>query len=90
MSSRDVPKSPRPLTVSSAPIESPPELFSQRKRPEAGRFRLEVDRQMKGSFVTFEAAEAAGLAIKAKHPIVRVAIYDVAEGKNTTIEPPAA
>jgi hypothetical protein len=35
----------------------PPEkLFGRRKPPEKGRFRLHVDRQTKGSYLTREAA----------------------------------
>lgn len=87
MAIRDVLKPPQP---DNEPQEPPPKLFPQGKRPETGRFRLEVDRQMKGSFTSFEAAQAAGQAIKTKHPIVKVAIYDAFEGINTVIELPAA
>jgi hypothetical protein len=62
------------------------ELFTQRKRPEAGRFRLLVDRQLKGSYTTSEAAEVAGLAIKEGYPIVQVAVYDAVDGINKAIE----
>ena len=81
---------PKPPHHDPLPADPLPELLSQRKRPEPGRYRLEVDRQLKGSFHTFEAAQTAGLAIKTGHPIVRVAIYDVLEGINTAIELPAA
>ena len=87
MAVRDGPKPPHNGPASA---DSLPELLSQRKRPEPGRYRLEVDRQMKGSFLTFETAQAAGLAIKSAHPIVRVTVYDVTEGINTIIENPAA
>src|SRR5436305_1327698 len=40
--------------------EQPP---GQRRRPDDGQFRLQVDRQTKSSYTTYEAAEAAGLAI---------------------------
>lgn len=76
-------------TVPSVP-DTAPEDFGQRKRPEAGRFRLLVDRQLKKSYTTPEAAEAAGLAIKKGHPIVQVAIYDADEGINKDIELPTA
>jgi len=85
MATRDVLKAPH---HDPAPVETLPELRSQRKRPETGRYRLEVDRQMKKSFISFEEAQTAGIAIKAKHPIVRVAIYDVTEGINTDIQMP--
>jgi hypothetical protein len=66
--------------------EPAPELFTQRKRPESGRFRLLVDRQLKGSYSTAEAAEAAGQAIKDGHPIVQVAVYDAVDGINKAID----
>ena len=51
-------------TMASATDESVPERVTQRKRAEGGRFRLQVDRQTKGSYATYEAAEKAGKAIK--------------------------
>lgn len=87
MTLRDVLKPPHHDPASA---ETLPEPRSQRKRPEPGRYRLEVDRQMKGSFMSFDEAQAAGMAIKSKHPIVRVAVYDVAEGINTDIQLPAS
>jgi hypothetical protein len=68
--------------------ESTQEQPSQRRRPEAGQFQLQVDRQTKGSYVTYEAAEAAGLVIKKKFPVVRVAVYDSVSGQNTILEVP--
>jgi hypothetical protein len=53
------------------------EVFSQRKRPESGRYLLQVDRQTKGSYKTSEAAQVAGREIKAAYPIVQVSIYDL-------------
>ncbi len=64
------------------------ELPSQRKRPDTGPFRLQVDRQTKASFLTLEAAENAGLVIKQGHPIVQVSVYDSAAGINKIIEVP--
>jgi hypothetical protein len=66
--------------------ESTQEQPSQRRRPDAGQFQLQVDRQTKGSYVTYEAAEAAGLVIKTKFPVVRVAVYDSVSGQNTILE----
>jgi hypothetical protein len=66
--------------------EPAPERFKQHKRPDEHQFRLQVDRQTKSSYATFEAAETAGLAIKKSHPIVRVTVYDAVEGVNRTIE----
>jgi hypothetical protein len=45
-----------------------------------------VDRQTKGSYATYEAAEAAGVAIKKAYPILQVAVYDSIEGVNKIIE----
>ena len=74
--------------VGPAVAEPAPELFTQRKRAEIGRYRLLVDRQLKSSYTASEAAEAAGLAIKQDHPIVQVAIYDAVDGINNAIELP--
>lgn len=49
---------------------------SQRRKPETGRYLLQVDRQTKESYQTIEAAEAAGLVIKKAYPILQVAVYD--------------
>ena len=63
--------------------------LSQRKRPEAGRYLLQVDRQTKGSYQTAETAEAVGLAIKTGHPIVQVSIYDSIDCVNKLVELPS-
>jgi hypothetical protein len=68
----------------------PEESFSQRKRPEAGRYLLQVDRQTKGSYQTAESAEAAGLAIKKNYPVLHVTVYDSVESGSTIIGLPAA
>ena len=76
----------RPSAImASASEESVPERVTQRKQSE-GRFSLRVDRQTKGSYATYEAAEKAGLAIKKEHPFLQVAIYDVVESVNRIIE----
>ena len=75
-------------TIASTPKESVPERITQRKPAEGGRFRLQVDRQTKGSYATYEAAEKAGLVIKKDHPILQVAIYDGLESVNKIIELP--
>ena len=69
--------------------ETVQEVFSQSKRPEVGRFLLQVDRQTKRSYATAEAAETAGMVIKKGHPIVRVSVYDSVETANKIIELPA-
>jgi hypothetical protein len=78
----------RTITMGLQPEESAQALVTQRKRPDDGRFRLQVDRQTKGSYATYEAAEAAGLAIKKDYPIVQVAVYDGVESVNKIIELP--
>ena len=50
-------------TKRSVPEEPAEEQFGQRRRPEKGPFRLQVDRQTKESYATYEEAAAAGLAI---------------------------
>jgi formylglycine-generating enzyme required for sulfatase activity len=66
------------------------DLFSQRKRPELGRYLLLVDRQTKGSYTTSNAAQAAALVIKTNHPVVQVSVYDAVENTNTIVEVPTA
>jgi hypothetical protein len=66
------------------------EVFSQRKRPEAGRYWLQVDRQTKGSYTTSDAAQLVAQAIKAKYPIVQVSVYDHVDSTHTIVEVPAA
>jgi hypothetical protein len=67
-----------------------PEANRQRKRPEIGRYLLQVDRQTKGSYETAELAQAAGLTIKTGHPVVQVSVYDSVECLNTLVEVPVA
>ena len=62
----------------------------QRRRPELGRYLLQVDRQTKGSYTTSNAAQAAALAIKRGHPVVQVSVYDAVENTHTIVEAPAA
>jgi hypothetical protein len=69
--------------------DSAPEMevvLSQSKRPERGRYLLQVDRQTKGSYTTAEAAQTAALVIKNAYPIVQVSIYDSVDNSNTMIE----
>ena len=82
----------RPKTGVNAPEPEEPvqEAIGRRKRPETGRFRLQVDRQTKSSYPTYEAAEAAGLAIKKAFPVVRVTVYDAVESDNKAIELPGS
>jgi hypothetical protein len=80
----------RGKTITSSPDPEMPseEIFSQRKKPEIGQFRLQVDRQTKASFSTYEAAEKVGMGIKKAHPIVQVAVYDTVQNANRIIELP--
>jgi len=68
--------------------EASHEVRGQGKQPDSGQFRLQVDRQTKSSYGTYEAAEQAGLAIKQGHPILQVAIYDAIGGVNKILELP--
>ena len=76
------------ISMPSAPEETVPERVTQRKQADSGRFRLQVDRQMKGSYATYEAAETAGRGIKKHYPILQVAVYDGVERVNKIIELP--
>ena len=76
------------VTRKSDADEAAQEVPNQRAPLEVGPYRLQVDRQTKASYLTQEAAEAAGLIIKKGHPIVQVSIYNSAEGVNKIIELP--
>ena len=77
----------RIITKSHAADELPDEAPSgQQKRPAMAQFRLQVDRQTKGSYETHEDAEQAGVAIKRKYPLVQVAVYDAVAGTNKLVE----
>jgi hypothetical protein len=76
------------ITLAPEPDEPAQDQSSSANRPDNGRFRLQVDRQTKDSYTTYEAAEAAGLAIKKEYPILQVAVYDGAEGVRKIIEIP--
>jgi hypothetical protein len=67
----------------------PEEHFSQRKRPEVGRFLLQVDRQTKSSYPTSETAYAAALAIKSEYPLLHVTVYDSVDRAGTTMAVPS-
>ena len=68
--------------------EPPPTPRGQGRQPETGQFRLQVDRQTKASYETYEAAERAGLVVKQAHPILQVAVYDTLGGINKILEVP--
>ncbi|CAL8978972.1 hypothetical protein GJ689_11655 [Rhodoplanes serenus] len=67
------------LTKLVAPSPAASEPPSQNRKPENGRYLLQVDRQTKGSYATVEAAEAAGRVIKKGFPILQVTVYDPVE-----------
>ena len=77
------------LTKKNEREDTAPESPSQHK-PVEGRFCLQVDRQTKSTFATFESAEAAGMAIKKNHPLVHVGVYDRLESVNKIIQLPEA
>jgi hypothetical protein len=81
---------PRQMKMPAKVESEPEEHFSQRKRPELGRYLLQVDRQTKGSYQTVETAELAGLAIKKEYPILHVAVYDSIDCASTVLALPAA
>jgi hypothetical protein len=56
--------------------EAAPKVKLGQGRPVLGRFRLQVDRQIKSAFDNFDDAEKAGQAIKKAYPLVQVSIYD--------------
>ncbi len=80
-----------PVKAKRAPEEeSSEEAPSQRKQTEAGRYLLQIDRQIKGSFSTFEAARSAAMQIKTGFPILQVSIYDSMSKSHTVVDVPAS
>lgn len=79
----------RQMKMPEKPDVEPEEPLSQRKRPESGRYLLQVDRQTKGSYQTAESAQSAGLAIKKEYPILHVTIYDSVDFASTVLAAPA-
>ena len=84
-----MPEKQNPMKMPEKTESEPEQHFSQSKRPEFGRYLLQVDGQTKGSFQTVESAESAGLAIKKEHPILHVSIYDSVECTSTALALPA-
>jgi hypothetical protein len=60
----------------------------QHKQPETERYQLQIDRQTKRSFKTFETAQSAALEIKARFPALQVSIYDSASKSRTLVDVP--
>jgi hypothetical protein len=73
-------------TITLAPEADEPATHG--KRPDGGRYRLQVDRQTKESYTTYEAAEAAGMAIKKAYPVLQVAVYDGVDNVSKILELP--
>jgi hypothetical protein len=73
------------ITVKKATPEDVVLKIDQR-RPPQGRFQLQVDRQTKSTFETFEPAEKAGQAIKAAYPLVQVCVYDSKDSVQKMLE----
>ena len=86
MATRELKTLTKPVAPEASAAEAAAEPLSQRKRPEAGRYLLQVDRQTKGSYVTLDAAVKAGTAIKTAHPMVHVGVYDAVDFVNTPVE----
>jgi hypothetical protein len=79
-----------PVKAKRAPEkESSEEEPSQRKQTEAGPYLLQVDRQTKSSFNTFEAARSAAMQIKTGFPMLQVSIYDSVSTSYTLVDLPA-
>jgi hypothetical protein len=78
----------RTIIETSDADELVPTPRGQGKQPEAGQFQLQVDRQTKASYATYEAAEKAGLVVKQANPILQVAVYDALGGVNKILEVP--
>ncbi|MDT3686753.1 MAG: hypothetical protein RO009_17115 [Pseudorhodoplanes sp.] len=77
--------------VADATIQKKPEaevISSQARKPELGRYWLQVDRQTKRSFDTPAEAEAAGLLIKSAFSQLQVSVYDKEDGANKILEIP--
>ena len=64
------------------------ERVGQQQKPDTGQFRLQVDRQTKRSYATFDAAVQDGAAIKSSYPLLQVAVYDRLASAETIIELP--
>ena len=81
---RKLSRAPDTIEPAGDPILQP----KQAKQSDNGQFRLQVDRQTKSSYATFDAAKAAALVIKTGHPNLQVAVHDGLASVNTMIELP--
>ena len=73
-------RTPRRPTDEGSTAERP-----RQRPPEESRFRLQVDRQTKGSYPTRAAAKEAAIAIKPAYPVVHVTVFDAEEGQSEVI-----
>lgn len=64
------------------------EPVGQKQKPDTGQFRLQVDRQTKRSYATYDEAVQDGTVIKNSYPLLRVAVYDRVASTETIIELP--
>ena len=67
-------------------LEAEEVLKVDQRRAALGRFRLEIDRQLKASFSSFVEAEKAGMAIKKAYPVVQACVYDAEEHQQKILE----
>jgi hypothetical protein len=89
MALRDTKLMPRKLVRTPAISQPDAEPITQHRPADTGQFRLQVDRQTKASYATFEAAKTAALAIKKGHPNLQVVVHDGVASVNTMIELPS-
>jgi hypothetical protein len=61
------------------------EVLPKNTKPELLRYCLQIDRQTKTSFNSFEAAEKKGKEIKKTFPVVQVAVFDAVKGERTIL-----
>ena len=59
-------------------------------RPTNKRFLLQVDRQTKSSYDSFDEAQTAGQRIKDSYPVVEVTIYDSQGDEGRVVLAPGA
>ena len=76
------------ITMKQSRDEPVEERVGQQKKPDTGQFRLQVDRQTKRSYTSFDAAMQDGTAIKSSYPLLQVAVYDRLASAETIIELP--
>ena len=63
-------------------------LAAGQTKPALRRYWLQVDRQTKNSYSSYQEAETAGKTIKAAYPLLQVSVYDAEQSAQTTIAAP--